>query len=257
MTPTDQPQTSRFRVSGLDCSSCAAVVVAATKKIPNVVAASVSITSSTLTIEHRRDLDILPLLQAQLHPLGHSVFPTSDATQLPDSASQSTPIGQSQEQRPNTVRSEAKNWIIIAICAALLVLGHTPLLSPTTQRITLIAAAITGLVPIIRRAVWSVRLRIPWSIEMLVSLSVTGAIAINATGEAAAVVLLFLVGKQLETIAAQKARSGISNLTALVPKHAVVEQDGQTMEVDADSLQPDATVLVRPGDRIAADGLVL
>ncbi|MCL2825159.1 MAG: heavy metal translocating P-type ATPase, partial [Polyangiaceae bacterium] len=47
------------------------------------------------------------------------------------------------------------------------------------------------------------------------------------------------------------------NLTALVPKHAIVEQDGQTMEVLADSLQPNATVLVRPGDRIAADGLVL
>ncbi len=58
-------------------------------------------------------------------------------------------------------------------------------------------------------------------------------------------------------MAAGRARASIRGLTGLVPDTAFLERDGTTERVPAASLRVGATVLVRPGDRIPADGTVL
>ena len=75
--------------------------------------------------------------------------------------------------------------------------------------------------------------------------------------EAATVVLLFLVGELLEGVAAGKARASIQALTTLVPKTALLDENGSTREVPAESLAVGAVILVRPGDRIPADGVIV
>jgi Cd2+/Zn2+-exporting ATPase len=97
----------------------------------------------------------------------------------------------------------------------------------------------------------------PFSIEMLMTIAAVGAVIINAGEEAATVVFLFLVGELLEGVAAGRARASIQSLTTLVPKTALVEESGQTREVQADGLAVGAIILVRPGDRIAADGVIV
>ena len=98
---------------------------------------------------------------------------------------------------------------------------------------------------------------IPFTIEMLMTIAAVGAVIIGAGEEAATVVFLFLVGELLEGVAAGKARSSIQALTTLVPKTAFVEENGQTREVPAESLEVGAMILVRPGDRIPADGEII
>ena len=97
----------------------------------------------------------------------------------------------------------------------------------------------------------------PFSIEMLMTIAAVGAVIIGAGEEGATVVFLFLVGEMLEGVAAGKARASIQALTRLVPKTALVEQDGRTREITAESLVVGAVILVRPGDRIPADGVVV
>src|SRR5690606_33007305 len=92
---------------------------------------------------------------------------------------------------------------------------------------------------------------------MLMTIAAIGAVIINAAEEAAAVVFLFLIGELLEGVAASKARAGITSLAALVPKTALVEEAGQIREVPAETLPVGAVILVRPGDRISADGVIL
>ncbi|MGO6906103.1 cadmium family heavy metal-translocating P-type ATPase, partial [Rhizobium ruizarguesonis] len=92
---------------------------------------------------------------------------------------------------------------------------------------------------------------------MLMTIAAVGAVIINAGEEAATVVFLFLVGELLEGVAAGKARESIQSLTALVPKSALLEDNGQTREVPAESLAVGATIMVRPGDRISADGIII
>lgn len=119
-----------------------------------------------------------------------------------------------------------------------------------------VAAMLAGLGPIARRAVAGIRLGTPFSIETLMTIAAVGAVVIGAAEEAAAVVFLFLVGELLEGVAARKARAGIRGLAALVPKTALEERDGRTAEVPAESLAVGSLILVRPGDRIAADGTI-
>ena len=86
------------------------------------------------------------------------------------------------------------------------------------------------------------------------SVAAIGASAIGATEEAATVVFLFLIGEVLEGVAAGRARASIRGLTGLVPDTALLEGGGTTVRVPASSLRVGATVLVRPGDRVPADG---
>lgn len=120
-----------------------------------------------------------------------------------------------------------------------------------------IAAMLVGLVPIGRRAVMAALAGTPFSIEMLMTIAAVGAVIIGASEEAAAVVFLFLIGELLEGVAAGKARASIHALTNLVPKTALLEQDGQTREVPAETLAVGSVILVGPGDRISADGIII
>jgi Cd2+/Zn2+-exporting ATPase len=89
------------------------------------------------------------------------------------------------------------------------------------------------------------------------TIAATGALFIGAAEEAALVVFLFAVGEVLEGVAANKARDSIRALASLIPKTALLETNGKMREVDAALLKIGQTVLVRPGDRIPADGEIL
>ena len=89
------------------------------------------------------------------------------------------------------------------------------------------------------------------------TIAAVGAVVIGASEEAATVVFLFLVGELLEGVAAGKARASIQSLTNLVPKRALLEENGETHEIPAERLAVGAIVRVRPGERIPADGIIL
>ncbi len=131
------------------------------------------------------------------------------------------------------------------------------LIFPEVEAYAFILAMLVGLLPIARRAVMAALAGTPFSIEMLMTVAAVGALIINATEEAAAVVFLFLVGELLEGVAAGRARASINALTELVPKTALLEENGKTREVPAESLGVGSVILVRPGDRISADGVIL
>jgi Zn2+/Cd2+-exporting ATPase len=133
-------------------------------------------------------------------------------------------------------------------------LGH---LIPTYETYIFTAAMLIGLVPIARRAIMAAFAGTPFSIEMLMTIAAVGAVIIDASEEAAAVVFLFLVGELLEGVAAGRARSSIQSLAKLVPKTALLEEGGKTREVPAETLAVGSIILVRPGDRISADGVIV
>jgi len=126
--------------------------------------------------------------------------------------------------------------------------------SETLANYAFIAACVIGVAPVAVRALAALRAGIPFTIEGLMTIAAIGALFIGAAEEAALVVFLFAVGEVLEGVAADRARASIRALADLVPKTAIVEENGTTREVDAAALQIGQRVLVRPGDRIPADG---
>ncbi|HQU69626.1 MAG TPA: heavy metal translocating P-type ATPase [Albidovulum sp.] len=128
------------------------------------------------------------------------------------------------------------------------------LVAPEIGKWAFVAACLIGVAPVAKRAFAALRVGMPFTIESLMTIAAVGALFINAAEEAALVVFLFAVGEVLEGVAAGKARDGIRALANLVPKTALLEVSGTTKEVPAAELQVGQMVLVRPGDRIPADG---
>jgi Cu+-exporting ATPase len=73
----------------------------------------------------------------------------------------------------------------------------------------------------------------------------------------AVLITLVLMGKLLEMGAKAKASSAIEKLIELQPKIAHVERDGQVLDVSAGSLRPDDIFIVRPGENVPVDGVVI
>lgn len=73
----------------------------------------------------------------------------------------------------------------------------------------------------------------------------------------AVLITLVLMGKLLEIGAKAKASDAIEKLIQLQPKMAHVERDGQVLDVSVGQLRPDDIFLVRPGEHVPVDGVVL
>lgn len=159
------------------------------------------------------------------------------------------------EDRPWHVTPKGR--LTIACGLALVVAYAIGRIWPGLDLYVFTAAMLVGLIPIARRAVAAAFAGSPFSIEMLMTVAAVGAVIIGAGEEGAMVVFLFLVGELLEGVAAGRARASIRSLTALVPKTALLVENGTTREVPAEQVAVGALILVRPGERIPADGTVI
>ena len=96
------------------------------------------------------------------------------------------------------------------------------------------------------------------NMKTLIAVAVTGAMCIGHWPEAAMVMVLLNLAEHIEEKSLERARHAIRQLLTLVPETATVQQeDGQWREVAANTVRPSARVRVRPGERIALDGVVL
>ena len=95
------------------------------------------------------------------------------------------------------------------------------------------------------------------SINLLITIAAVGALAIGHLEEGAAVLLLFNLAERLEDYAADRARRSIEALMELKPEAATVRRDGGEVTVAIEDVWPGEVFVVRPGDRIPLDGVVV
>ncbi len=164
--------------------------------------------------------------------------------------------GHDHEEEDGPIWKTAKARLTLACAAAFGLAYLIAKLLPYTAPWGYIVAMLVGLVPIAGRAFKGITKGYPFTIETLMTVAAVGAIVINAAEEAAVVIVLFLVGELLEGFAAGRARASIKALATLVPKEATLERDGKPVKVQASELKLDDIVIVKPGDRIPADGQV-
>jgi Cd2+/Zn2+-exporting ATPase len=95
------------------------------------------------------------------------------------------------------------------------------------------------------------------NINLLITIASIGAFTIGHLEEAAAVVLLFNIAERLEDYAADRARHSIETLMELKPENATLRRDGEEVTVSVQEVLPGEVFVVRPGDRIPLDGIVI
>ncbi|MFH0413041.1 heavy metal translocating P-type ATPase [Corynebacterium sp. L4756] len=93
-------------------------------------------------------------------------------------------------------------------------------------------------------------------IGLLMTISAVGAVSLGFVGEAAALAFLYSIAEALEDKAMDRAQGGLRALLKLVPQTATVLRDGTASEVAAKDLEVGELMLVRPGERIATDGII-
>ncbi|MCT1428921.1 cation-translocating P-type ATPase [Corynebacterium sp. p3-SID1241] len=93
-------------------------------------------------------------------------------------------------------------------------------------------------------------------IGLLMTISAVGAVILGFVGEAAALAFLYSIAEALEDKAMDRAQGGLRALLKLVPQTATVLRDGTAAEVEAKDLEVGELMLVRPGERIATDGII-
>jgi len=256
-----------WKVSGMDCGSCAAKIRGAVERMPGVEHVKVAIATETLSLRLDADRADPTAIEATVRALGYGREPIAPRTAPASSAAASADaISQNDVAPPVSANLGPSAWWrtakgrLVMLTGALLAGAWAIKLAVGNPQVAawgFVAACLIGVAPIARRAVAAARAGMPFTIEMLMTIAAAGALVIGAAEEAALVVFLFAVGEVLEGVAAERARAGIRALADLVPKTATIEEGGATRQVPAASLRIGQIVLARPGDRIPADGEIV
>jgi cation-transporting ATPase G len=90
----------------------------------------------------------------------------------------------------------------------------------------------------------------------LMTIAAAGAVALGEAGEAATLAVLFAFAEGLESYAVARTRRGLRALLDLVPAAATVRRGGADVAVDLDAVDVGELMVVRPGERVATDGIV-
>ena len=93
--------------------------------------------------------------------------------------------------------------------------------------------------------------------DFLMSVATLGAFAVGEYAEGVAVMLFFQVGELFQSIAVNRSRRSIAALMDIRPDSANVEQGGQLVETDPEQVQVGQTIVIKPGERVPLDGIVL
>lgn len=93
--------------------------------------------------------------------------------------------------------------------------------------------------------------------NFLMTVATIGALLLGEYSEGIAVMLFYQVGEWFQSYAVSKSRQSISSLMDIRPDYANVERDGQLVQVDPEEVAVGDSIVVKPGERIPLDGVVL
>jgi len=162
-----------------------------------------------------------------------------------------------EDDAPAPSGARIRGWVT-AVAAALVVLGCAMGLFavyPTWVSVLFVLAAIVGSVFPAQRAIQSLR-RGSLDINALMVIAVVGAVAIGEFEEAAMVVSLFAAAQWLEAQSLERARKAIGRLLDAAPAEVLVRDHAGERRMPIDAVALGAIMIVRPGEKLALDGVV-
>ncbi len=226
-----------LRIEGMDCPTCANVIEHALGRLEGVLEAKVSYAAERLRLEYDSERTSHRAVKRRIEALGYHVF---------------------------ALEADAGWWVehrelVFSITAGVLLLGGwLGGLAGAPYSVSLglyLAAYAFGGFFTVRDAVqslWAKR----FDIDTLMLVAAVGAAILGEWAEGALLLFLFSLGHALEHSAMDRARHAIEALADLAPKTALVRRDGTEIEVPVAELLRGDIVIVKPGQRLPADGKV-
>jgi len=235
---SDRFRHESLRIDGMDCPTCAVVIEHALQRTDGVLEASVSYAAERLRLEFDSEKIARPAIVRRIQALGYAVLEETGHE-----------AGWFVEHR---------ELIFSCVAGLLLLAGWLTGLAGAPHTLSLgllLGAYAAGGFYTLRDAWQSMKSR-SFDIDILMIVAAAGAAALGAWEEGALLLFLFSLGHALEHMAMDRARKAIEALAKLAPKTAIVQRDGAEAEVRVEALLRGDRVVVKPGQRIPADGQV-
>lgn len=240
-TPVSGAQLSTFRIEQMDCPTEQTLIQNKLGKLAGVQKLEFNLINRLLGVWH--ELPSTEPIRDAIASLGMQAEPVVEGAETP------------------AAPAVKKSWWPLAL-SGVTALGaeviHFGALAPNwVVAIVALISILSGGLGTYKKG-WIALKNLNLNINALMSIAVTGAVLIGQWPEAAMVMFLFTVAELIEAKSLDRARNAISGLMQLTPELATVKQaDGQWLEMDAKSIDLDAIVRVKPGERIALDGEVV
>ena len=227
-----------IRVEGMDCASCALTVEKTVSRVPGVRKATVNFAAGRLDAEHDEGVSLEEIERA-VEGAGFGVGRPEEID--------GTPFW-----RTRRAMSVFASALLFLIGLALGLLG-----APEAARVGVFVAAIAvGGLPIFRAAIAGLRAR-HLDMNVLMAAATIGGAAIGEWAEAASVVVLFAAGNALQVYAIDRTRGAVRALSRLAPGEVLVKEGSSERTVPVEAVSVGEVVVVRPGEHVALDGMVV
>lgn len=239
-TPTKQ----EYRLQNLSCASCAAKFEKNVKAIPEVQDAQVNFGASKITVVGSISVN-------QIEEAG--AFDGIKVTQsVARTLEKSTPFYRKKE---NVLAGISLFFVILGYLLVNMRGETNPL--PITM---FILAILVGGVGIFKTGFRNLA-RFEFDMKTLMTIAIIGAAIIGEWEEAAVVVFLFAVSEALEAYSMDKARQSIRQLMDIAPPTAIIKrahgEHFHEIELPTEEIQIGDILIVKPGQKIAMDGIVI
>lgn len=155
-------------------------------------------------------------------------------------------------------KKQKKVLIRIIVAAILLVILHfVPLEGMWLGLLYLIPYAVIGY-DILKKAILGIMHGEVFDENFLMAVATVGAMGLGEYSEGVAVMLFYQIGELFQSVAVGKSRQNISALMDIRPDYANIEaEDGSLEQVDPDDVEIGTVIVVRPGEKVPIDGVVV
>lgn len=265
---TPSVKTLQAKIGGMDCGSCAKTIEASLQKMLGVKEVSVSFATERLNVSYDPQQVNEPAVRDRITALGYTVdvatsVPASHPNGERDSDSHS--VASSVTKKTHSDLTGWKFWLSNRRGQSVILSGLGLVLGLVTQQLELsvwVERAFYGIGMVvagwpIARAGWFALLSRQADMNLLMTISAIGAVILGDWFEGALVVFLFTLGTTLQTFTLGRTRNAIRALIDLTPPTATVKRGDSEETVSVDNIQIGEVLTIRPGQRVALDGIVL
>ncbi|WP_141336282.1 heavy metal translocating P-type ATPase [Paenibacillus sp. tmac-D7] len=223
-----------YRVQGFTCTNCAGIFEKNVKNLPGVQDAQVNFGASKITVVGNTTV-------AELEKAG--AFESLKVT----------------PEKEHVVEKKGlfwkENWNVI-VSALLLAAGYILGEDQSLSFIFYTTSIVIGGYELFIKGVQNL-VRFQFDMNVLMTIAILGAAAIGQWSEGATVVILFAISEVLERYSMEKARQSIRSLMDIAPKEAFIRRGSTELMVNVDDIQVGDILIVKPGQKLAMDGIVI
>ena len=228
-----------YRLENLSCANCAMKFEHNIKNLPNVKDATVNFGASKVSVIGKVTIEDIEKAGA---------FDGIKVTTVKQRQTEKIPFFKSKE---NVLTVISFVFLVIGIIASFAYEESHPLAIGF-----FVISIVVGGFDLFKGGLVNLS-RFYFDMKTLMTIAIIGAAIIGEWREGAVVVFLFAVSEALEAYSMNKARQSISQLMDIAPPTATIRKNGKLVEVDTDFIQINDVLIVKPGQKIAMDGVVL